>query len=164
MTRLGILALLLGVPVAVSAQECAEIEDSAERLACYDARHATSPGAAEEDAVAPQPANDSPPVPAEAPREAESAAPVAAAVPDEFGKEEPLDTPKEYIEATIAEVSKSGLVYYLHLDNGQVWREVEDSTLRFREGRKVTITEGILGSYDLQMEGQNKIVKVRRVR
>ena len=47
---------------------------------------------------------------------------------------------------------------------GQIWREVEDSNFRFREGRKVTISEGILGSFDLQMEGYNKIVKVRRVR
>lgn len=163
MTRLRIFALLLGVPGAVFAQDCAEIEDNAERLACYDAENRPSPGTADE-AGALQPADNRSPVPAEPAREVETAAPVAAAVPDDFGKEEPLDTSKEYIDATIVEVAKSGLVHYLHLDNGQVWREVEDSTLRFRTGRKVTITEGILGSYDLQMEGQNKIVKVRRVR
>ena len=36
--------------------------------------------------------------------------------------------------------------------------------MRFKEGRKVTITEGILSSYDLKMEGYNKKVKVKRHR
>jgi hypothetical protein len=36
--------------------------------------------------------------------------------------------------------------------------------LRFKEGRRVTISEGILNSYDLKMEGYNKVVKVKRVR
>jgi hypothetical protein len=39
-----------------------------------------------------------------------------------------------------------------------------DSRMRFREGRKVTISEGIMNSYDLKMEGYNKAVKVKRVR
>lgn len=172
MTRLRYIALLLGVPGAALAQDCAEIADNAERLACYDARHQSSPGTPEEAAAPSSPDSTARPAPAVTPvpaeavedRGAETRAPVAASVPDEFGKDEPIDAPKEFIEATIVEVSKSGLVYYLRLDNDQVWREVEDSTLRFREGRKVTITEGILGSYDLKMEGQNKIVKVRRVR
>ena len=164
MTRLGLFALLLGVPAAASAQECAEIEDSAERLACYDAKYQSTPSAPEE-AGAPAPGDSAEPAPAPAPAPpAERVAPVAAAVPDEFGKEEPLDAPREFIEASIVEVAAPGMVRYLHLDNGQVWREVEASNLRFRKGRKVTITEGILNSYDLKMEGQNSIVKVRRVR
>ena len=159
MIRLGVFALFLGIPVAVSAQDCAEIEDNAERLACYDAENTRS-GSVPDEASAPSP----PASPQPGRESAESPAPVAAPDPDSFGKEEPFDTSKEYIEATIVEIKKSGLISYLRLDNGQVWREVEDSTLRFREGRKVTITEGILNSFDLQMEGQNKIVKVRRIR
>jgi hypothetical protein len=164
MTHLRVCVLLLGVSGAACAQDCAEIEDNAERLACYDAAHQAPPSPPAETS-APPPAGSATPAPAAAaPPEAKSAAPVAAAAPDEFGREEPLDAPREYIEATIVEVTTSGFIHYLHLDNGQVWREVEDSTLRFREGRKVTITDGILNSYDLKMEGQNKIVKVRRVR
>lgn len=162
MMRLGVFALFLGIPVAVSAQECAEIEDNAERLACYDAENTSSVSVPDE-ASAPSPPDTTASQPPEG-TSAGSSTPVAAPDPDSFGKEEPLDTSKEYIEATIVEIKKSGLVYYLRLDNGQVWREVEDSTLRFREGRKVTITEGILNSFDLQMEGQNKIAKVRRIR
>jgi len=162
MMRLGVFALLVGVPVTVSAQECAGIEDNAERLACYDAKN--SPSASLPDEASASSSPDSTVSPKSGRESAESTAPVAAPDPDSFGKEEPYDTSKEYIEATIVEIKKSGLIYYLRLDNGQVWREVEDSTLRFREGRKVTITEGILNSFDLQMEGQNKIVKVRRIR
>jgi len=162
MMRLGVFALLVGVPVAVSAQECAGIEDSAERLACYDAKNAPSASLPDEASAPSSP--DSTASPQSGREGAESPAPVAAPDPNSFGKDEPRETSKEYIEATIVEIKKSGLIYYLRLDNGQVWREVEDSTLRFREGRKVTITEGILNSFDLQMEGQNKIVKVRRIR
>ena len=88
----------------------------------------------------------------------------AASSPEDFGKREPSDV-QEYIEATIVEIRTTGLkIDYLRLDNGQVWREVNDSRIRFKEGRRVTITEGILGSFDLQMEGDNRIAKVRRVR
>lgn len=88
----------------------------------------------------------------------------AASSPEDFGKREPADV-QEYIEATIVEIRTTGLkIDYLRLDNGQVWREVNDSRIRFKEGRRVTITEGILGSFDLQMEGYNRIAKVRRVR
>ena len=88
----------------------------------------------------------------------------AASSPEDFGKREPSDV-QEYIEATIVEIRTTGLkIDYLRLDNGQVWREVNDSRIRFKEGRRVNITEGILGSFDLQMEGYNRIAKVRRVR
>jgi len=89
---------------------------------------------------------------------------IEAESPEEFGQQEPFDAPKEYIEATIVEIAKPGAFSYLRLDNGQVWRETQYSRVRFKEGRKVTITEGILNSFDLKMEGYNKIVKVRRVR
>lgn len=88
----------------------------------------------------------------------------AASSPEDFGKREPSDV-QEYIEATIVEIRTTGLkIDYLRLDNGQVWREVNDSRIRFKEGRRVKITEGILGSFDLQMEGYNRIAKVRRVK
>lgn len=88
----------------------------------------------------------------------------AASSPEDFGKREPSDV-QEYIEATIVEIRTTGLqIDYLRLDNGQVWREVDDSRIRFKEGRSVTITEGVLGSFDLQMEGYNRIAKVRRVK
>jgi hypothetical protein len=154
---------------------CASIQSATERLACWDRAHAGD--------------DDLPSLPAEEHREAPVRPPsaqaqvlepvdgsvvdgdsgivatVSADSPDKFGEKKPLDAPRQYIEATIIEIKTTGLkIDYLQLDNGQVWRETQDSRMRFKEGRKVTITEGILNSYDLQMEGYNKIVKVKRVR
>ena len=184
-----VLVLLLGLPGLTVAQVCTDIEDDAERLACYDASNEASsavPEALPEEQVAPAPAQTPVPQPdnnagtviaTDAPEEqvapAQTPVPqpdnnagtvIAADAPEEFGNKEPLDAPREYIEATIVEIATSGEIDYLRLDNGQVWREVEDGHLRYKEGREVTITEGIFSSYDLKMEGYNNIVKVKRVR
>ena len=157
-----VLVLLLGLPGLTVAQVCTDIEDDAERLACYDASNEASsavPEALPEEQVAPAPAQTPVPQP-----DNNAGTVIAADAPEEFGNKEPLDAPREYIEATIVEIATSGEIDYLRLDNGQVWREVEDGHLRYKEGREVTITEGIFSSYDLKMEGYNNIVKVKRVR
>lgn len=155
-----ILVVLIGLPGLTLAQVCTDIEGDTERLACYDAKKN------EAYSTIPEVEQDHP-TPAEATvREPDNRAgtTIAADTPDEFGRKEPFDAPKEYIEASIVEIVTSGNLDYLRLDNGQVWREVEDSHMRFKEGRKVTITEGILNSFDLKMEGYNKMVKVTRIR
>ena len=160
-----IAVLLFGLPGLTFAEVCADIEGDEARLACYDAESKVS---------APAPAPAEPAQPETSPQGAEesatpeipekSATAVAAQSPDEFGIRDSGDGPKEYVEGTIVEILKSGQLEYIRLDNGQVWRELTDSRMRFREGRKVTISEGIMNSYDLKMEGYNKAVKVRRVR
>ena len=159
-----------------TASKCASIQSATERLACWDRVHAGGddlpllPGDERQEVSAhrspvsqPQvldPVNDNP-----AAGNSDVEATVSADSPDKFGKKKPLDAPRQSIEATIVEIKTSALkIDYLRLDNGQVWREVEDSRMRFKEGRKVTITEGVLSSFDLKMEGYNKIVKVKRVR
>ncbi|NCF73152.1 MAG: hypothetical protein GWP67_06580 [Gammaproteobacteria bacterium] len=160
-----VLVLLIGLPSLTLAQVCTDIEDNTERLACYDANNEASSTLPK---VLAAPAEQNvPPALAETPaREPDNRAgtKIAAEAPDDFGREEPFDAPREYIEANIIEIATAGEIDYLRLDNGQVWREVEDSHMRFKEGRKVTITEGILSSYDLKMEGYNKKVKVKRHR
>lgn len=162
-----VLVLLIGLPGLTLAQVCSDIEDDTKRLACYDAKDkpsstVVSPGpltTPAEQPVVPAPAEAPPPA-----SHSRAETKVAAGAPEDFGKKEPLDAPKEYIEARIAKITTAGGFDYLRLDNGQLWRESDwDSRVRFKEGRKVTITEGVLGSYDLKMEGRNKIVKVKRV-
>ena len=160
-----VLVVLIGLPGLTLAQVCTDIEDNTERLACYDANN-EAPSTIPKVLAAPAEQNVSPAL-AETPvREPDNRAgtTIAADAPDDFGREEPFDAPREYIEASIIEIATAGEIDYLRLDNGQVWREVEDSHMRFKEGRKVTITEGILSSYDLKMEGYNKKVKVKRYR
>ena len=133
---------------------CASIESDAERLACLDRAYV---GAGNSPARVPY-ANPA------ASRDSEPVATVTASSPDEFGKRNSPDAPREHIEATIVEVRSSGLkIDYLRLDNGQIWREIEDSRIRFRKGRRVTISEGVMNSFDLKMDGANRIVKVRRL-
>ena len=160
-----VLIVLVGLPGLTLAQVCTDIEDDAERLACYDANKEASsttpivPAAPAEQQVPPAPAEASTGDP-----DNRDATTIAAPAPDDFGSAEPFDAAREYIEASIVEIATGGNIDYLRLDNGQVWREVEESRMRFKEGRKVTITEGIMGSFDLRMEGINNVVKVRRVR
>lgn len=160
-----VLIVLIGLPGLTLAQVCTDIEDDAERLACYDEKNEAS-STIPKVLAAPE-VQQVPLAPAEASvRDPDNRAgtPIAADAPDDFGRTEPFDAAREYIEAIIVEIATSGNIDYLRLDNGQVWREVEESHLRFKEGRKVTITDGILGSYDLRMEGIKNIVKVRRTR
>ena len=158
-----VLVALIGFPGLVLAQVCTDIEDDNERLACYDAI-IEAPSSIPEAPAAPA---EQQAAPAETPlrepgNSAETTMPAAA--PGDFGKTEPFDAAREYIEASIVEIDTSANIDYLRLDNGQVWRETETSHLRFRVGRKVTITEGIMGSFDLRMEGNKNVVKVRRIR
>jgi hypothetical protein len=155
--------LLATVPVIAGAQDCEDIADDSERLACYDALH--KPAQISE---APPPVSDAAPEEFEAvpePEAAPKAVPLAEA-PENFGlKEKRADGPKQALSARIDKVQKVGNADYLYLDNGQVWRELGgDSGVRFRAGREVTITEGALGSYNLSIEGQKRLTKVKRVR
>jgi hypothetical protein len=156
-SKLVLIFLGLQVVAAAEQQVCSEIEDDQERLACYDARNREA---------TPEPPLDVEPTglaPASQ-HSADSSAAIEARSPERFGTKDGEEKPTEFIEATIVEIRESANRHYLRLDNGQVWREIEDTTLRFKEGRKVRITEGILNSYDLKMEGQNKVIKVKRIR
>ena len=162
------LILLVGVPGLSLAQPCQDIKDAGERLACYDAQKATTPAAeapiqsAPPAAAAAVPAVTPEPKPEPEPARELSAAPAPS---HDFGKRERVEAPTQSITASIMRVQEAGNVDYLYLDNGQVWRETGgDSGVRFKEGKSVTITEGVLGSYDLKMEGRNKKAKVKRVR
>jgi hypothetical protein len=163
------LILLIGLPGLSGAEVCKDIEGDAERLACYDAENAPAPEVkqppvthAPEQVVSP-PAAEPPDAPSAQP-ERDTGVTVAAEAPEDFGRRESVDAPKEFIEARIVEIKTPGPFDYLYLDNGQVWRELRTNSLRFREGRSVTISEGIMNSFDLKMDGANRVVKVKRVR
>jgi len=163
MNSLRVLLILLGLPGLAFAQECADIADDAERLACYDGRKA-APGPEVTPEPQEAPAQDSAPGDQEPEAGPAPGSIVPADSEEYFGKDEPATQVKEFIEANVVELREVGNITYLRLDNGQTWREVEDSGLRIRAGKSVTITEGVLGSYDLKMEGYNQVIKVRRYR
>ena len=52
-----------------------------------------------------------------------------------------------------------------HLDNGQVWQQVEDDRFPFTaQNPKVTITPGAFGSWRLKVEGSNRTTLIKRIR
>lgn len=130
-----------------AARECVSIKPDDERLACFDRAYAveslTTPALAD----------------------SESATPVELiATPEEYAQRSSGRATDDRIESTIVGITTNAHnIDFLRLDNGHIWRENEDSRVRFSMGSKVTIEEGMFGSFNLKMEGAPRAVKVRRV-
>lgn len=110
------------------------------------------------------------PAPNASPQPATVAAEPPGTAADEFGREHlerTGDPDQETLEATVIDVTKTGygeLVF--HLDNGQVWRQQEKRYYPYPRNREfdATISRGILGEYQLQVEGTGRKVTIRRIR
>ena len=93
--------------------------------------------------------------------------------PEDFGKPAPEPAPGEAIteiKATVLEYARTrrGKLLFV-LDNGQVWRQLDGDSTEVRDPPpdtvwKVTIETGVLGSYNLIIDGRNSIIKVSRVK
>jgi hypothetical protein len=101
--------------------------------------------------------------------------------PQQFGSEQiapapaqPGEPPKaEEIESIAAGVTEYSFTpfgkFIVFLDNGQIWRQIEGDTdqahfHRVAADNKVTISRGVFGSYNLQLNGGARIYKVNRVK
>lgn len=105
---------------------------------------------------------------------------VTTGTPAEFGAESvpaPKATPGnppppqrlDHFSAKVASVAFSGTGRFtVTLDNGQMWKQIDadTGTARFSKNGEdsVTISRGILGSYNLVVEGHAALFKVRRIR
>ena len=147
---------------SIDADDCTRIENETQRLKCYDdlfKRTAVDDvGNTDTEAIAQEPP-DAPPGP-----EGTSAA------VSEFGAEQIEAPPIDYLEARLVGDFKgwTGKTVFT-LDNGQVWRQtnnyIQDYTPRDPvPAAKVTISRGLMGSYNLQVEGVKRIVQVKRVK
>jgi hypothetical protein len=80
--------------------------------------------------------------------------------------------PPEPLEEITAEVTDVAINFYgrfiVTLDNGQMWRQTDSDTERARFSKsgknKVVISRGLLGSYNLVIEGRTAMFKVKRIR
>ena len=143
--------------------KCAEVADPAARLRCFDAAVPRVKGAlAERQATEKRSFLDwfgfaRPPKP--------------VTKPEDFGKSA-QSGPEEItaITATVVEFAKTArgrAVFFL--DNGQLWRQLDgDDTVVLEppsgKTMKVTIATGMLGNYNLTVEGRNALVRVRRMK
>jgi hypothetical protein len=185
--------LVAGTFNLASAGACVQISEDTKRLACFDATEACAAIRSDSDrldcfdnAYAREESSISRPVQQDAPavvsvesdpklqqakpiedHPAEGHKPGASEIydsPEEFASRNKTDDQEETLTAVIVDVTTDPRgVDYLRLDNGHLWRETENSRVRFKAGNEVTIESGIFGSFNLKMEGTNKIVKVRRV-
>jgi len=90
----------------------------------------------------------------------------------DFGKEQLPSTAapeNDRITAEISDFLKDPREHFtVVLQNGQIWRQMAGDTgvARFQTGRthQVTISRGVLGSYDLRFNDRNLTFKVQRLR
>jgi hypothetical protein len=184
----------LAMDIHAELNACRMLQSDAERLTCYDAIGAgtiepvagSTPEAAPDPSAAPAP---EPTLPAESsvaaptpapPVEAPVAEPVPVArdlpTPEEtfgksasetyreqkeaFGKEEIRE-----LAATVAELRRMGnYKMEITLDNGQKWHQITSSYLTLKVGDDIVIKRAALDSYKLLKVGNNRAMKVRRVK
>jgi hypothetical protein len=154
-------------------EKCGRVQDPAQRLACYDG---LMPRVRAALAAGPEALS----------REDQTSlfgldfsglfGSSEATTPEQFGADnlprpEPAPgaaRPIESISATVTEHASTPTgKFIVFLDNGQVWRQLQSDTgtARFKNrDNKVLISRGMLGSYELQLNGSNKTFKVNRVK
>jgi hypothetical protein len=178
----AVIAALIGMTAAGSAQplqaqmgKCLAIPGMLQRLACYDAVAKAMPGgSAPRMASAPATAPAPVPAPIYVPQYAPAAPrPVYVPPASSFGGENLPRTASaaparvEALSANVTAITFNGTGRFtVTLDNGQVWRQMagdESIMLRGTKIGPVRLTRGALGSYDLQVPGQNTTYRVSRL-
>jgi len=143
------------------ARACAAIQDSLQRLVCYDRVFAPSAAPA---AVAPAPAVAAAPAPPVAdPRESFGADQLKRTEAEREATPEPRT-----LTATVSQVREMRpSVFRVTLDNGQVWQQMDmDSLFNLAAGDTVQIDRGRMGGYRMARisKGGSSWVRVSRVK
>lgn len=133
-------------------RRCASVDDASSRLACYDklsGRQASSPETITSPAAVSKP---------------------VAVPPNDLGTESlhRADDKKGDNAAVIATVNRcvkdSRKKYVFYLDGGQVWKQVSDKKLFYKEcAFNVTISKDFFG-YKMQVDGEKYRFRVSRIR
>jgi hypothetical protein len=187
-TVFGLLLALLGERASAGPRDnvlealgrCAAIAENNARLACYDA---LAPRV--KDALATPPASLGH-EPTKAEQESWFGFNIGSlfgggssepTTPEQFGKERTVQAQaareREEIDSISAGVTEVAFTpvgqFIVFLDNGQVWRQLQGESDRahFRSNpkdNKVTVSRGAFGSYNLAINGSDRIFKVTRVK
>ncbi len=150
---------------------CRGLTDDDARLICYDAAVDRSRNSGYS---RPVPAKAAAPAPAEP-----AAAPVATGAAAELSQEDLFGKTGDEVQRTVQEATGSEQMDSLHatvtklqrygydkvlitLDNGQVWKQVDSSSLRLRVGDAIDIERASLGSFMLRKKGSKRSMRVAR--
>lgn len=147
-------------------KSCAVLTDANARLACYDKLAALSAAPAAAPVAAP-------------------VLPAAQVRPEQFGSEvlpmptkaaadgAPVQEALEQISDEVKAVKYNPYgLFTVTLQNGQVWQQQQGDSDKARfqlfdsngDPTRVTISRGVIGSYNLSVDGSNRVYKVRRVK
>jgi hypothetical protein len=142
-------------PLPPSVRACAAVTDVLQRLACFDREVARYPAPQAKSGPAGAPAASTSPTPAPAPQAAakivappaSSSNTAASSAPPAAAAAETTDSSKRVV-AHLVSIERLPGEMILHLDNGQVWQEVQSVSgdLSLKEGDAVTIDKHF-GSY-----------------
>jgi hypothetical protein len=159
--------LLVQLPLSAHADStdidhCKRIENDTQRLACYDELFQRTAADKVEN-------TDTEPTTQESP-EASSGLQGESATVAEFGAEQVEKPPVTFIEARLVGNFNgwTGKTIFT-LDNGQVWQQTNNYIRDYKPRSpipqaEVTISKGMIGSYNMQVEGVKRIVQVKRVK
>ncbi len=179
MRFIGVIALLslslsahAGIEQAIT--QCAKVENSNERLVCYDkiASKVANHKAAKSPSVAHNKPSSSTPKIVESSVTATSTVteptnvvPVAEQVED-FGiqyKAPENEVEKIYLEISKVKKNARGMLTF-YFTNGQVWKQAEPSRYKAKKGNKVYIEKAALGSFILGSDDRNAKIRVKRLK
>jgi hypothetical protein len=170
MKKLLFSLLFLAQPALTAEQaltECRQIEEIAERVACYDRVV---------DSYLPKDASDG--VQTTRPPESKpSQIAESATVPDAqslFGTTDAeakqiVETSLaieqiSQIEAIVADIRESATKKLtVTLDNGQIWRQLDSQSLHLKSGEAVIIRKASLGSFFMEKKSGSRSIRVKRV-
>lgn len=181
------LAALLGPVSALSQtvevatlEQCVAMETEELKLRCFEAIIASStsgedekPQEQESRAQPPASASVTPAVAATIDDAADEVAAVTPPVDQAFGQEHLARQEKGQqargasLRATVIEVSRGRRDYlYFHLDDGQVWRQIEARHYAYpKDGEfEVNISRGMMGEYRMRIGDNGRMVRIRRVK
>lgn len=160
---IGFLTQTLSPALADSptAEDCGLLEDNQERLACYDLAFGQD-SAEEAPAARSDGATD-----AAAQTEAD-ATPETSAV-EEFGAEQVEERIERLDARLVGDFTGWAGNTKFRLDNGQVWQQTKNYIPDYEPREpiaqpRVTISRGLMGSYNLKIEGVKRIVQVKRIK
>jgi len=181
LAMLFLLPLINSVDVLAQASmaECAELEDSLERLRCYDS-------VMENAAPSSMPVIDVPRAKSQVQAQPQPR-PVTKSVPeDDFGKtvskEAVAETRNEETRSlglddingagemtqrvmTVAAAKQNDFTgWTIEFENGQVWQQIGTDGYRIRKGEQYTISKALMDSYLLSNSSNNRKIRVRRIK
>lgn len=134
-------------------KNCARLTDQDARLACFDDLGKRVLG---EELADEKPSQDEKVEPEAATEPATTTRPLPADL-------RALENARYSVQITSCQEGQRGGWYFI-FDNGQIWKEVNNRNLRFKEcDFQATIWKDVFG-YKMQIEGEDRTIRVRRHR